>query len=506
MILTINYIIDRFKDYADKHANINDFVFGNFQDSENRQYPLLNVRLEAPSYIVQGDRSLTPQVSLTFRIIDRIITIENDENGYRSTNETEIYSDNYQYMIDTLHYIKSTLSPELGLNVRNEDLVTLDPIEQTNEDDTCGWEADMLFTTKYLNCDIPGISGGSSPNTIPTISNNYITCATLGTCQTIIDIENTLSNIVNNNDYTTTATLNGNVIEFDRTDTQNAYSVDLTPIINGGGSSFTCADLPSCQTIIDIETSISTNQTDITNLQTDVSTNQTDITNIQSQVNSLPTSNDYTNTATLNGNVIEFDRTDTLNAYSVDLTSIIGGPDQYVNSTFLLSSFNPTFGNNYRKTLRLVRFDTFGGSVNMDLDLADLETTIDIQTQNLANDNQTDISNLQNDVSTNANDMRTYDILNISSDYTLQDTDNFKLIIVDSTSPVTITVDGIGFSGVGRFTELLRNGTGSVTIQGINGALIKSPSGSTPSLTSQYSACTIVETSSSSFNIIGDVS
>jgi len=52
MILTINYIIDRFKDYADRHANINDFVFGNFSDSENRQYPLLNVRLEAPSYIV----------------------------------------------------------------------------------------------------------------------------------------------------------------------------------------------------------------------------------------------------------------------------------------------------------------------------------------------------------------------------------------------------------------------------------------------------------------------
>jgi len=499
MILTINYIIDRFKDYADRHANINDFVFGNSSDSENRQYPLLNVRLEAPSYIVQGDRSLTPQVSLTFRIIDRIITIENDENGYRSTNETEIYSDNYQYMIDTLHYIKSTLSPELGLNVRNEDLVTLDPIEQTNEDDTCGWEADMLFTTKYLNCDIPGISGGSSPNTIPTISNNYITCATLGTCQTIIDIENTLSNIVNNNDYTTTATLNGNVIEFDRTDTQNAYSVDLTPIINGGGSSFTCADLPSCQTIIDIETSISTNQTDITNLQTDVSTNETDITNLQSQVNSLPTSNDYTISAAVSGNSIVFDRTDTTSAYSVDLSSIIGGTDTYVDSTDLLFSFNPIFGGNYRKTLRLTRND----SADIDLDLADLITTIDIQTNVLANDNQTDISNLQNDVSTNTNDMRTYDILNISSDYTLQDTDNFKLIIVDSASPVTITINGLDdFPNIGEYTEVIRQGTGSVTFTSVNGLTINSIG---LSLTDQYSGCSLIKTSSGVYNIIGDL-
>lgn len=158
MVLTINYIVDQFKDFATNHANINDFVFGEFADAQDRNYPLLQVRMEAPSYIVQGDRSLTPQVSFTFRILDRIIEMDNDENGYRSTNESDIYSDNYQYLIDVVHYVRTNLSPNLGVNIRPEDLITVDPISQTNEDNTCGWEADLLFTLKYLNCEIPGIN------------------------------------------------------------------------------------------------------------------------------------------------------------------------------------------------------------------------------------------------------------------------------------------------------------------------------------------------------------
>lgn len=221
MILTINYIIDRFKEFATNHGNINDFVFGEFQDSQDRNYPLLNVKLEAPSYIVQGDRSLTPQVSFTFRIIDRIITIDNEENGYRSTNESEIYSDNYQYMVDLTQYVMSNLSPQLGLMVRQEDLITIDPIQQVNEDDVCGWESDMLFTTKYLNCDIPGISSGSTPANMNTITNSYITCATLPTCQTIIDIEDDITNLgryvieTKTTDYTLSPTDHGKLIRSD---------------------------------------------------------------------------------------------------------------------------------------------------------------------------------------------------------------------------------------------------------------------------------------------------
>ena len=139
----------------------------------------------------------------------------------------------------------------------------------------------------------------------------------------------------------------------------------------------------------------------------------------------------------------------------------------------------------------------------MELDLADLETTIDIQTQAIANDNQTDISNLQTDVSTNTNDMRTYDILNISSDYTLQDTDNFKLIIVDSASPVTITINGLDdFPNIGEYTEVIRQGTGSVTFTSVNGLTINSIG---LSLTDQYSGCSLIKTSSGVYNIIGDL-
>ena len=41
-----------------------------------------------------------------------------------------------------------------------------------------------------------------------------------------------------NNDYTTSATLSGNIITFDRTDTVGAYSVDLTSAINSAPDKF----------------------------------------------------------------------------------------------------------------------------------------------------------------------------------------------------------------------------------------------------------------------------
>lgn len=71
------------------------------------------------------------------------------------------------------------------------------------------------------------------------------------------------------NTFTTGATLNGTIIEFDRTDLTNAYSVDLNPIL----SAFSTTDY-------------------------------------------------YTTGSTLNGTILEFDRTDLTNAYSVDLSPL----------------------------------------------------------------------------------------------------------------------------------------------------------------------------------------
>jgi len=158
MILTLNSIIDKFQTFSEDHGQINDFIFGTPQDSNDRDYPLLNVTLETPSYVVQGDRSLTPQMSLTFKLIDRIITFDNNDNGYRSTNQGDIYSDNFQIMIDLVQYIKNNLSNPYGIVLRSEDLVTIDPIQQINEDDVCGWEMDLQLTVKYLNCEIPNIT------------------------------------------------------------------------------------------------------------------------------------------------------------------------------------------------------------------------------------------------------------------------------------------------------------------------------------------------------------
>jgi hypothetical protein len=97
------------------------------------------------------------------------------------------------------------------------------------------------------------------------------------------------------NYYTTGATLNCNIIEFDRTDLTNAYSVDLTPVLSA-----------------------------------------------------FSTTNYYTTGATLNGTILEFDRTDLTNAYSVDLSPLkfTGNtiseciPDIYVSNIHSCSPLN----------------------------------------------------------------------------------------------------------------------------------------------------------------------
>ena len=232
-LLTLNYLIEQFRTFANDHANLNDFVFGNFHEQMDVTYPLLNVRLDQPSYITQSNnRAIIPQLGITFNVIDRINpNVQSNANGYEGTNETFIYSDSYQTIIDFITYVRKTLAPQLRINLRSDDIISLDPItEFINNDNTCGWSADMLFTLEYLNCYIPGIS--SMPSPTPSI-------------EILIDVNSTsFTSILNPSTGTTTVNIpvvddNGDPVGFLNSSNQWEVPTGFNPIdIDLNGSSF----------------------------------------------------------------------------------------------------------------------------------------------------------------------------------------------------------------------------------------------------------------------------
>lgn len=91
--------------------------------------------------------------------------------------------------------------------------------------------------------------------------------------------------------------------------------------------------------------------------------------------------------------------------------------------------------------------------------------------------------------------------------YTLISGDVNKLVTLNNASAVTVTVPN-GVFTTGQQINLQQIGAGQVTIQG-DGTTVITSTGATstaPKLRAQYSACTIVCTSSNNFTVIGDLS
>ena len=91
--------------------------------------------------------------------------------------------------------------------------------------------------------------------------------------------------------------------------------------------------------------------------------------------------------------------------------------------------------------------------------------------------------------------------------YTLVSGDVNKLVTLNNSSAVTVTVPN-GVFTTGQQINLQQIGAGQVTIQS-DGTTVLTSTGATsgtPKLRAQYSACTIVCTSSNNFTVIGDLS
>lgn len=91
--------------------------------------------------------------------------------------------------------------------------------------------------------------------------------------------------------------------------------------------------------------------------------------------------------------------------------------------------------------------------------------------------------------------------------YTPAVTDVNKLVQLNNASPITVTVPAAVFSA-GQQVNIQQTGAGQVTVQGDGTTVLTSTgaSGPAPKTRSQYSAATIVCTSSNNFTVIGDLS
>jgi hypothetical protein len=90
--------------------------------------------------------------------------------------------------------------------------------------------------------------------------------------------------------------------------------------------------------------------------------------------------------------------------------------------------------------------------------------------------------------------------------YTAAITDVNKLVQLSNVNPVTVTVPASVFT-VGQQVNIQQTGAGQVTVQGDGTTVLTSTgaSGPAPKTRAQYSAATIVCTSSNNFTVIGDL-
>ena len=484
---TTKYLFNILRSFADNHRQIRRVEEG-FEDAitnfstEEQDFPILYIAPVSTTPISTSRRGKVLRI-FCFDLLNR-----------DGSNVDDLISDTEQILNDVILYF-SDQSPATDITLNNNPSIT--KMNNSLLDRAVGSQMDIDFDLGTVtNCDIPFTSGvptvvGGSLTTI----GGYLTCSNLDQCQTIIDIENTIAV----NDYTTSVDLTGNILSFDRTDLVDAYSIDLSPIISAG---FGCSDLPACQTIIDIESSIlanendiSTNETDILTNENDITTNQNDIFNLTATVAGLPTSNDYTTASTLVGNVIQFDRTDGSNLYSVDLSPIIPTPFNCSD----LSGCQTIIDIESDISTNVIDIGT--NTTNIGINESDIATNvlnIGINETDIAT-NVMDIQSNATDISNKIDDLQTIDTK--TADYTFISTDLNKLIRSDNTTNIIFTVDDT--LSIGTHIDITRFGTGELTIDAPI-VTINSPDGFL-SLRVQHSTATLVKTGVSEYLLIGDL-
>lgn len=191
-VITYNQVIDLLIDITKRHEQVNTFFLGRNWETENSEdilFPLFQVY---PDFGKLTANSFNEYKTQTIRFVCKMLDLTT--NG--EENKRDVHSDTLRYAQDIVNefnqhpfYMRS--------NIKLIGDVDFNEVLQEYQDDvTAGWEFNLTFQLININqfCgmpiqDIPGYSATGPESTGTIVNVQYLTCATLPNCSTIIDIE-----------------------------------------------------------------------------------------------------------------------------------------------------------------------------------------------------------------------------------------------------------------------------------------------------------------------------
>jgi len=276
-IQTVNQLISVFKDISTRHYQINGFGVGdNWENgTSEKMHPVLWINPTTATMPSSDNGYKTFEIDFEVRVFD---LVNKDES-----NEKEVLSDCIDILKDIItefkghpYYVNSQL------NIIDD--INFEAFTEEFDEEVSGWVCEISLMTPVLTsfCGIPSadITGFEFPGAdcpdvnvlcpvfVEDVTGVYpIVVTTTGTTKEVsivgsglsdtfvisgvydngtltltrndsVDVVVTGFDTGGDNDYTTSATLSGNIITFDRTDTVGAYSVDLTTAINSAPDKF----------------------------------------------------------------------------------------------------------------------------------------------------------------------------------------------------------------------------------------------------------------------------
>lgn len=160
-IVTLNEILDLFKQVSVNHYQLNDFGYGPTSEigtSRQMEFPYLWITHQTDSYIRLNNKTIIPEIKMTLIVADQINDQSNyeDINGLDSNNGQEISSDCFQIIQDIITYINNNQNfRNLGVNLVDDDDIRIFPAYDDTTDKVNSWAAEITLRLSYINCDLP---------------------------------------------------------------------------------------------------------------------------------------------------------------------------------------------------------------------------------------------------------------------------------------------------------------------------------------------------------------
>lgn len=187
-IISLNQIIDLFKDFSNRHYQINDFGYGPTSDigtSVQMKFPYMWVTTQQDSIISVENRTAIPSLKFACLFMDKTNIQPNVENinGVDSNNIQEILSDQLQILQDFITEIQVNFS-NFGMIIDGD--VTCYPAVDETQDSVNGWVGEFSLKLRHSNCITPtgDIVVDTNLTPINPVS-RYLTCDTVTACTSL---------------------------------------------------------------------------------------------------------------------------------------------------------------------------------------------------------------------------------------------------------------------------------------------------------------------------------